>query len=60
MATAVAEGYSESQAGAPTPYQGYYFHILTRQGKNGPSGAKSYVVNGKMTGGFAIVAYPAG
>ena len=59
VAAAVAEGYSKSQAGAPTPYQGYYFHILTRQGKNGPSGSKSYVVNGKMTGGFAFVAYPA-
>jgi hypothetical protein len=59
VAAAVAEGYSKSQGDAPTPYQGYYFHILTRQGKNGPSGAKSYVVNGKMTGGFAFVAYPA-
>ncbi len=54
-----ADGYAKSQEGAPTPYQGYYFHILTRQGKDGPSGAKSYVVNGKMTGGFAFVAYPA-
>jgi hypothetical protein len=59
VAAAVAEGYSNSQAGVPTPYQGYYFRILTRQGKNGPSGAKSYVVNGKMTEGFAFVAYPA-
>ena len=32
---------------------------VTRQGKNGPGGAKSYIVNGKMTGGFAFVAYPA-
>jgi hypothetical protein len=59
VAAAVAEDYSKSQGDAPTPYQGYYFHILTRQGKNGPSGAKSYIVNGKMTGGFAFVAYPA-
>jgi hypothetical protein len=59
LVAAAAEGYSKSQTGAPTPYQGYYFHILTRQGKNGPSGAKNYVVNGKMTGGFAFVAYPA-
>ena len=58
VAAAVAEG-SKSQEGAPTPFRGYYFHILTRQGKNGPSGAKSYVVNGKMTGGVAFVAYPA-
>jgi hypothetical protein len=59
VAAAVAEGYSKSQTGPPTPYRGYYFHVLTRQGKNGPSGAKSYVVNGKMTGGFGFVAYPA-
>jgi hypothetical protein len=59
VASAVAKGYAKSQDGAPTPYQGYYFHILTRQGKDGSSGAKSYVVNGKMTGGFAFVAYPA-
>ena len=59
VAAAVAEGYSKGQAGVPTPYQGYYFRILTREGKNGPSGAKSYVVNGKMTDGFAFVAYPA-
>src|ERR1022692_2158238 len=59
VAAAVAEGHAKGQAGAPTPYQGYYFHILTRQGKDGPSGARSYVVNGKMTGGFAFVAYPA-
>jgi len=50
---------SESRDNAPTPYRGYYFHILTRQGKNGPGGAKNYVVNGKMTDGFAFVAYPA-
>jgi hypothetical protein len=59
VAAAVAEGYSKSRDGVPTPYQGYYFHILTRQGKDGPSDAKSYVVNGKMTEGFAFVAYPA-
>jgi Protein of unknown function (DUF2950) len=59
VASAVAEGYATSQRGAPTPYRGYYFHILTRQGKNAPGGAKNYVVNGKMTKGFAFVAYPA-
>jgi hypothetical protein len=59
VASAVAEGYSKDQEGAPTPYRGYYFHILTHQGKNGPGGAKSYIVNGKMTNGFAFVAYPA-
>jgi len=57
VASAVAAGYANSQAGAPTPYRGYYFHILAREGKG--AAAKSYVVNGKMTAGFAFVAYPA-
>ena len=57
VASAVAKG--KSPDGAPTPYRGYYYHMLTRQGKNGPGGAKSYIVNGKMTEGFAFVAYPA-
>jgi hypothetical protein len=59
VASAVAQGYAKSQEGAPTPYRGYYYHILTRQGKDAPGGAKSYIVNGKMTEGFAFVAYPA-
>jgi len=59
VAAAVAEGYVKGQAGPPTPYRGYLFHILTRQGKNAPGGAKSYIVNGKMTEGFAFIAYPA-
>ena len=42
-----------------TPYRGYYFHMLTLQGTHAPGGAKSYVANGKMTEGFAFVAYPA-
>jgi len=59
VAWAVAEANAKSRGEPPTPYRGYYYHILTRQGKNGPGGAKSYVVNGKMTAGFAFVAYPA-
>ncbi len=55
----VGASYAQSQEGAPTPYRGYYFHILVGQGKSGPGGAKSYLVNGKMTDGFAFVAYPA-
>jgi hypothetical protein len=58
VAAAVAESYAASNS-APTPYRGYYYHILVRQGKNGAGGAKSYSVDGKMTGGFAFVAYPA-
>jgi hypothetical protein len=56
VAAAVTESYGPS---APTPYRGYYYHVLVRQGKNSPGGAKSYSVNGKMSGGFAFVAYPA-
>ncbi len=59
VAAAVTESYAKSRDNAPTPYRGYYYHILTREGKNAPGGAKSYMVNGKMTGGFAFVAYPA-
>jgi len=59
VAQAVAEGYAKNPNGSPTPYRGYYYHILTGQGANAPGGAKSYVVDGKMTGGFAFVAYPA-
>ena len=59
VAAAVAQGYTKTQEGAPTPYRGYYFRIVTRQGKNGPGGSKDYMVNGKLTGGFAFVAYPA-
>jgi hypothetical protein len=59
VASAVDDGYAKSRSGNPTPYRGYYYHILTSQGKNVPGGAKSYSVNGKMTEGFAFVAYPA-
>ena len=59
VAAAVAEGYTKTSDATPTPYRGYYFHVLTRQGKNAPGGAKSYLTGGKMTEGFAFVAYPA-
>jgi Protein of unknown function (DUF2950) len=59
VASAVAEGYTKKPDGTPTPYRGYYYHILTIQGKNVPGGAKSYIVSGKMTEGFAFIAYPA-
>jgi hypothetical protein len=59
VAWAVAEDRAKSEDGALTPYRGYYYRMLTRQGRSGPGGARNYVVNGKMTGGFAFVAYPA-
>jgi hypothetical protein len=44
---------------AAQPFYGYYFQLLEMQGPAAQGGAKPYVVNGKMTGGFAYVAYPA-
>jgi hypothetical protein len=58
VAQAVEEGNSKTQH-QPTPYRGYFYHILIRQGKSASGGAKKYTANGKMTGGFAFVAYPA-
>ena len=58
VAEAKAKGYKK-KADAPTPYHGYLYKILTAQGKNASGGAYDYVVNGKMIGGFALVAYPA-
>jgi Protein of unknown function (DUF2950) len=44
---------------AAKPYYGYYYRRLDNQGSDAKGGAKSYVVDGKMTGGFAYLAYPA-
>ena len=41
------------------PLRGYYFRILTEQGKQASGGVRKYIVDGKMTGGFAFVAFPA-
>ncbi len=54
---AKAVGYTNAGA-KPQPFNGYYFRILTKQGDKAPGGAKDYIANGKMTGGFAILAYP--
>lgn len=56
-AEASAEGYRLGDG--PAPYHGYYYKVLTRQGPSAPGGELNYVVNGKMIGGFALVAYPA-
>lgn len=53
---------SQSSAGAdkgPSPFHGYYFRILTSQGPSAPGGAKDYLAGGRLTGGFALVAWPA-
>jgi DUF2950 family protein len=60
VAQAATGGQTPNAASAqPAPFRGYYFRILTGQGKNAPGGAKPYVANGDMSGGFALVAWPA-
>jgi hypothetical protein len=56
-ARAAAEGYRTGEK--PKPYHGYYYRVLKRQGAAATGGAYDYVVNGKMIGGFALIAYPA-
>jgi hypothetical protein len=58
VAAANAEGYDPSKPDA-SPFRGYRFRILTAQGPAAPGGQKSYVTNDAMTGGFALVAWPA-
>ncbi len=58
VAFATAEGY-KVQPKQQQPFHGYYFRMLDKQGPDAKGGAKDYAVNGKMTGGFAFVAYPA-
>jgi hypothetical protein len=58
VAEARAEGYKRREGG-PTPYHGYFFRILSRQGKGAAGGAQDYVVGGRMIGGFALIATPA-
>ncbi len=57
-ATASREGY-KAKAGQRQPFHGYYFRILTGQGKDAAGGAYSYLAKGHMIGGFAVVAWPA-
>jgi hypothetical protein len=57
-AVAAAGDYSQGKR-PPSAWSGYHFRILTGQGKSAPGGARSYLVDGKMVGGFALVAYPA-
>jgi hypothetical protein len=50
---AATEGF-KPEAGKQQPFQGYFYRILTLQGADAKGGAKDYIVNGKMTGGFAF------
>ena len=63
VAVASREGYGKQGApakeGQQVPYHGYYYRILTSQGKDAPGGAYDYMVSNKLLGGFAVVAWPA-
>ena len=58
VADATAQGLT-LKPGEHRPFYGYYFAMLDKQGPDAKGGAKNYIVNGKMTGGFAVIAYPA-
>lgn len=59
VASAEREGYAEDAGQKPEPFHGYYFRVLKGQGPHAPGGSRSYIVDGKMTRGFAFLAYPA-
>lgn len=59
LAAATREGYTRSASKPLAPYHGYFYRILTKQGKDASGGAYDYFVKGKMIGGFAVIAYPA-
>jgi hypothetical protein len=58
IAKAAAQGYKRGAQGQPIPFHGYIYRVLTGQGKGATGGAMSYMVDGKMTRGFAFLAYP--
>jgi hypothetical protein len=58
VAEAHMEGYGGHHGGGPHAFQGYYFRILTEQGKAAPGGRKDYVNDGQLKNGFALLAYP--
>jgi hypothetical protein len=61
FAYAAAEGYKARKGTVQTaaPFHGYNFKVLYRQGTSAPGGSFSYMINGNMIAGFALVAYPA-
>jgi hypothetical protein len=58
IVAAAGKGYNFQQ-GQQAPFHGYYYRILTKQGANAKGGARDYMVDGKLTKGFAFLAYPA-
>ena len=59
VAAAAEDGYGLAARQEPAPFHGYHFRILTAQGPAAAGGAMDYVRNGEMSGGFALVAWPA-
>jgi hypothetical protein len=58
VAQAVVEGY-DVKKDPSQPFWGYHFRVLTAQGAAAKGGARNYIVNGEMSGGFGLIAYPA-
>jgi hypothetical protein len=58
-AAAAEEGYERGTTEEPAAYHGYHYRILTQQGRFAAGGEKDYYVDGQLTGGFAVVAWPA-
>jgi hypothetical protein len=58
VARAEAKGYDVDKSSSE-PFAGYYFRVLTAQGPAAKGGARSYIVDGEMSGGFGLIAYPA-
>jgi len=59
LAAAGVDAAPKAAAHGRAPFHGYYYRVLTAQGDHAPGGAKSYLAGGKLTGGFALAAYPA-
>ena len=58
VAEAHAEGYGSKEGTGKHPFHGYFFKVLTRQGKDAPGGKMNYMSHGNLTKGFALVAWP--
>lgn len=58
LAGASDEGYRRNQ-GQPTPFHGYIYRLLTKQGAAAKGGARDYMANGQLSRGVAFLAYPA-
>lgn len=58
FAAAATEGYRQTTGHPRQPYHGYHFRVLKQQGAAAPGGEQDYVIDGNMTAGFALVAFP--